>query len=142
VNRDLVPNSAYIGGPISSRPDGNSPAFKLAADILRNEGVWAWSPREQSWSEEVRLEALELGAGYTSGPKYQEGLRRCLVAMLSCEVVYMLRDWRLSRGARDEAYLATRCGLELRCWHPEPDQRIRIRPGLVLTANNATAPRV
>jgi len=88
----------YVSGPIKDTP-GFEEKFANVANYLRElEGHEVVNP-------------CELGEpGFT----YEEFMRVDLIALLSCDVIYMLKGWENSSGARCEHLVAAMCGLEIR----------------------------
>lgn len=89
----------YISGPMSGIPELNYPAFNHAAENLRERGYEVVNP-----------------AGLPS-PKpvgentWEEFMRADLAVLLNCDMIYMLRGWGVSRGARLEYTVATALGM-------------------------------
>jgi hypothetical protein len=56
------------------------------------------------------------------GTCWKEAMRICLKAMLDCDGLALLPDWRDSRGAKIEAYLAINLGIDIKAieyWYGE-----------------------
>lgn len=85
----------YVVGPVTGRDDLNRVAFDAAARMLREAGhapvlPHSHVPRDAEWGAAMRLS---------------------IRAMLSCEGVARLPDWRSSKGARIESGLARDLGM-------------------------------
>lgn len=67
--------------------------------------------------EEVRAMGMEpicpLNLPHNHGKTWREYMREDLIAMLGCEVVYCLRNWRDSPGAKIEIDTALKVGLDI-----------------------------
>ncbi|MCR4964822.1 MAG: DUF4406 domain-containing protein [Bacteroidales bacterium] len=40
-------------------------------------------------------------------------MRRCIARLMECDAIYLLNDWKQSKGARLEKYLADQLGLTI-----------------------------
>lgn len=106
--------TVYVCGPMSGYPEHNEPAFRDAARYLTDLGHQVVVPHDVAAMEHE-------GACPPSHPGTTTGthaaacfLRADLVHMLLyCDVVYVLRGWEASVGARLEVQVAATCGLEL-----------------------------
>lgn len=89
----------YLAGPMSGLPDRNFPAFKAAAEHLREMGIEIVSPAEFEW--ELPTEG-DLPAGHTYG-----GVLGRDVKIVIDDVVglILLPGWEKSVGARIEAFV-------------------------------------
>ena len=85
----------YIAGPMTGLPEFNYPAFRLAADKLRASGFRVTSPNE-----------LHVGTDQS----WDFYMRSAIKALVDCDVIFMLRNWELSRGALIEYDLAKKLG--------------------------------
>lgn len=88
----------YIAGPITGLPEGNKPAFDLAAAQLRlagNEVVNPWELEPQQ------------------GLPWAHYMKVCIRALVDCDKVYFLPNWQNSKGACLEHKIAWALGLEL-----------------------------
>lgn len=88
----------YIAGPMTGIPNFNYPAFIEASKILRCHGFDVLSPTEHT--------ADEPPESYTAEHPYPYYLRRSLQMMLGCDVIVMLPQWFMSRGAVLENHIA------------------------------------
>ena len=97
----------YIAGPMSGLPEFNYPAFHSAAEELRQLGFEVVSP-------------AELHDGDTSRP-WDFYMRASIAALVGCDGVALLPDWRKSRGARLEVSIADALKMPVRLvelWRP------------------------
>ena len=92
----------YISGPMTGMPDHNYPLFNLVAAELRMRGHEVINPAE--------LDALEDVPGSMPWEWY---LRRDLKAMLDCDTLVLLPEWRISRGAKLEVYVANKLKMNI-----------------------------
>ena len=88
----------YIVGPVTGRPGLNRAAFDEAARSLREAGHFPSIPHRN-----VPPDA-----------EWPDAMRRSIRAMLRCDGVARLQDWRSSRGARIESRLALDIGMPVR----------------------------
>src|SRR6185436_4772866 len=92
----------YIAGPMAGMPDLNRPAFRRAAEHLRNAGHAVVNPHD------IAPHAHEgpCPRSYATNPDDGHAaacyLRTCLKAMLECRAVVMLPGWEASVGSREE----------------------------------------
>lgn len=90
----------YISGPISGMPDLNRDAFAKAAADLRAGGHVVVSPHEIISHERAEREGWE----------WSDYMREDIKALMTCDAIYMLEGWQLSKGARVERYIAQELG--------------------------------
>jgi len=87
-------HTIYIAGPMTNIPKFNRPAFSLLAADLRAKGHTVINPGEfperDSWEGYMRLG---------------------IAALMACDTIYMLPNWKLSRGAVIEHTLAHQLGI-------------------------------
>lgn len=81
----------YVSGPMTGYPDHNFPAFRTAAQELRNAGFEVLDPSE-----------LGVDPEFT----WADYLRRDLALLLECYGVALLPGWEYSRGALLEIHVA------------------------------------
>lgn len=95
----------YIAGPMTGIADHNFPAFDRERDRLRALGHEVVSPADMS-------RELDASAGVASGSQVWETYMEAdLIAIASCEAVYLLPGWWHSRGAVIERNRAIALGL-------------------------------
>lgn len=90
----------YISGPISGMPDLNRDAFANAATYLRARGNDVVSPHEIIDHEH-------------DGWEWSDYMRDDIRALMTCDAIYMLEGWQLSKGARLERYIAQELGFSV-----------------------------
>lgn len=88
----------YIIGPVTGCKDGNISAFEDAASLVQKKGHTAFIPhmfvpKMSSW---------------------ETAMRRSIEALLRCDEVCLLPDWRDSKGATIERNLAIDIGIPVR----------------------------
>lgn len=88
----------YVMGPMTGLPDSNRPAFRAAADQLRDAGYIVRSP----------IEACPDCTDWTVG------MRVALRQLTLSTAVAALDGWTRSQGARLEALVAMRLGMPVR----------------------------
>ena len=100
----------YLGGPMTSIPQFNFPAFHRAAEELRAAGYNIVSPAELD-DPDVEKEAQESDDGFGVG-NHSEFLQRDLIicALPNCVGGIFLDGWWNSRGARAETWILTFLG--------------------------------
>lgn len=84
----------YLAGPMSGIEEHNYPAFRAAAQRLREAGYDVRSPAEHDIA--------------ISGQPWDFWMRRALRQMLLCDGVATLPGWQASRGACLEVEVAYR----------------------------------
>lgn len=88
----------YIAGPMTGMPDLNFPAFHAAAKVLRAQGFTVVNPAELNldpetpWTQCMRLDIREL---------------------VTCDTIFLLRNWTMSRGARLEFHIASQLCMQV-----------------------------
>lgn len=87
----------YLAGPMTGLPDYNYPAFREAAEKLRERGWKVLSPAENY-------------NGDTSLPRYMY-MRKNIKLLLKAEGIVLLPGWQDSEGAKLEFDIA--CALDL-----------------------------
>lgn len=95
----------YIAGPMTGLPDYNRAAFFCAAEALKEKGCYV--PVHTAWMVDC-LSRVDY-------------MRMALQMMLTCEAIYLLRDWNNSAGAQTEHAIAALCGLQLMYEDDEDD---------------------
>lgn len=88
----------YVVGPVTGRENLNRAAFDEAARALRGAGHFPSIPHRN-----VPPDA-----------EWADAMRRSIRAMLRCDGVARLPDWRSSRGARIESRLALDLGMPVK----------------------------
>lgn len=88
----------YVVGPVTGRDNLNREAFDEAARALREAGHFPSIPHRN-----VPPDA-----------PWSAAMKRSVRAMLRCEGVARLPDWRSSRGARIESKLALDVGMPVK----------------------------
>ena len=86
----------YLCGPMTGIEDFNRPAFRECAAMLREQGFIVMTP-----------------ADCYQGNSWEEGMKKDIPAMLSCDRVSLLDGWEKSRGARLEVFIARELGMRV-----------------------------
>jgi hypothetical protein len=100
----------YLAGKMSGIPQYNIPKFIEVAAVLRSMGHEVVSPNELD-DPEVTAKCLADMTGYAdTGHSWGEYLARDVkIVADDVEAVVVLGDWKDSRGARLEAFVARLC---------------------------------
>lgn len=99
--KEMIARRVYISGPVSGRPlEEALAAFNAAESKLRAAGWAAVNP--------VRLSNELLGGGKA----WEDYMAYDLELLESCGAIAFLEGWQGSQGARLEAAVARRLGLE------------------------------
>ena len=88
----------YIVGPVTGRPNLNREAFADAARALSEAGHFPSIPHRN----------------VPSDAPWEDAMRTSIRAMLRCDGVARLPDWRSSNGARIESKLALDVGMPVK----------------------------
>lgn len=88
----------YVSGPMTGYPDHNFPAFNEAAKGLLEDGYWVINPAD---------------GGVIDGWEWSDYLRQDIKDLMAADAIYMLPDWRFSRGARLEYTIAVELGMDV-----------------------------
>ncbi|WP_227136688.1 DUF4406 domain-containing protein [Kosakonia radicincitans] len=84
----------FISGPMSSLPNFNRQAFHEAARMLDSQGHVVLNP-----------------ATLPDGLNDKEYMDICTAMLFCADAIYLLPEWKISRGARAEHALAEKLGL-------------------------------
>lgn len=87
---------AYISGKMTGTEDYGREKFSKARQILMGKGYEVFSPSD---------------IGYVDGWDWSEYMRYDLAEMTKCDIVYMLDDWKDSKGATIEYEVAKGLGI-------------------------------
>lgn len=99
--------TVYISGPITGVLDWRR-NFDRAYAYLKSEGyAVVHNPREIGDSLDQSFKALG------KSPSYGDYMRADLRILLRCDVIYMLKGWEDSTGARVELSVAQSVGMEV-----------------------------
>lgn len=97
----------YLAGPMTGIPEYNAPAFRRAAERLRDRGFVVISPVEMDEADGVNLEAEAAAHGDWD---WALALARDIsVVIREVDAVVVLRGWTKSRGAFLETEAAYAC---------------------------------
>lgn len=86
----------YLCGPMSGYPEKNFPAFRAAAEQLRQAGYEVVDP--STFDDNI-------------GREWADCLKRDLPAMLKCDGLALLQGWHDSKGARLEEFVSQELGM-------------------------------
>lgn len=89
----------YISGQMTGIEDFNYPEFNRVAKDLRSIGMEVFNPAE------VKIKK----------PTYKKYMKADLKGLKKCNVIYLLKGWENSTGAKKELRLALKLGLEVIC---------------------------
>jgi Domain of unknown function (DUF4406) len=104
----------YISGPIDGKPDQNEVAFRQAEKVLKKFGYYTLVPHDIPAFQHRNGE--DCPPGYSKGEGHSSAcwIRGDLAAMLeSCDAIYLIEGWEMSRGAVLEFQVATLCGFQI-----------------------------
>lgn len=87
----------YLSGPMTGLPAFNKPAFKAAAEALRDQGHDVVNPAD-----------FDL-----PGATWAEYMRQDIAALVTCDAIYLLPGWEHSKGARLEQHIADQLGMRV-----------------------------
>ena len=97
----------YIAGPMTGMPEFNYPAFREAAQRLRNTGATVVNPVEigekYGTAEEINADPSKLA----------DLILEELDALGKCDAIYLLPGWQRSVGTKRELQLALLRKLEI-----------------------------
>lgn len=96
---------SYISGPMSGYPDWNKERFAEVERIIKSEFYDRTVINPVTLDEQSGTEHGEWGG---------EIAKRDLKAVMSSDEVILFDDWTNSRGATDEAYIASICGIPIK----------------------------
>ncbi len=104
----------YLAGPMTGLPGKNYPAFHAAAARLRARGFTVISPAEINSPDAT----------------WEDSMRICIPALLTCDIVALIRGWEDSKGTRLEVINAAAFKMPLHdeaTWAPISGRRAIIR---------------
>lgn len=91
----------YISGKITGLPIEEAQAMFQAAEDHLNESL-----------KEYNVEVVNpMKIDHSHGQTWEEFMREDIYALLSCDSIYMLKNWTDSKGARLECAIAKEIGL-------------------------------
>jgi hypothetical protein len=100
----------YIAGPMTGIPDLNFPAFHAEAARLRVLGYEVINPAEINGGADELVATAAMNA-----QQYQVHYRKCMAndiaALLACDGIALLPNWKASRGAKLEHHIAETLGM-------------------------------
>lgn len=95
-----------LSGPIQADDDFEA-HFTQVATILRRAGHSVFSPAEIPNAKFAKTATQE---------EHQVALRKCISEIAKADIVYMLENWQISRGARFEFFVAVELGIPVQFW--------------------------
>jgi Domain of unknown function (DUF4406) len=90
--------TAYISGKITGMPNLNKYKFVAAETLLNNNGFATINPHKLPEEHDKSWESY---------------MKTCIGALTFCDCVFVLDDWKYSRGAVCEVYIAIKLGLPI-----------------------------
>ena len=100
----------YISGAMTSCPDTYRDNFRKAENYLVTLGHDVFNP---SYLSDYLIESKHLkGKEFDNNNRYIF-LREDLKALLNCDTIVMLPNWKVSEGAKLEKYVAEQCGIKV-----------------------------
>lgn len=119
----------YLSGPMSHLPQFNFPAFRAAANDLRNRGIRITSPHETDTAEtQAAAMASTTGAPTDVPETWGQILARDVQFIADTKDlrgIIFLPGWEKSRGARLEAFVGLLCGREFATYTPDGTLTLR-----------------
>jgi len=105
----------YVCGPMSGYVDHNEPEFRATQELLSGPGTTVVVPHDLApMNHDGLCPRSHAGATSTGDHGVACYLRADLVhLLLYCDVVFVLRGWEASVGARLEVQVAAACGIPL-----------------------------
>jgi nucleoside 2-deoxyribosyltransferase len=94
----------YVAGPITGMPEGNRPAFDLAAALLRKSGFQPVIPHDIC----------------PNAANWEDAMRSDIPVLCTCDAIALLPGHEKSRGARLEHAVARELGLRVIFMNLEP----------------------
>ena len=86
----------YISGKITGDADYIQ-KFKTAQNILESAGYEVFNPAEQE----------------DTGKSWTWYMRKDIAGLMECDAIFLLKDWKESKGARLEAYIASQLKIKI-----------------------------
>lgn len=123
----------YIAGPMTGIKWFNFPAFDAARDTFELHGWEPVSPADLDRANGFDAMALPVDTDWKNpevlGIDIDKVIIRCVVALLTCEAIALLKGWQQSPGATAELALARWRKMRVIFWEPaEPMNTIRKKP--------------
>lgn len=109
-----TPRRVYVSGPIAGRENAREAFAKAAAEIDSWGGYEAVNPFDVaplSHPGEACAPGYHPGDGEREHTSSACFMRTDLLALLTCDAIYMLPGWKNSRGATVEHAVALACGM-------------------------------
>lgn len=106
----------YLSGPMTGYKDLNYPLFNRVASLLRNNYHVVHNPAEWEHLPE------------TDDPQenWNQYLARDIPYIWVSDAIVLLPDWKRSKGAKVEAYIAKAFGKETYTWDPSKRDVVKI----------------
>lgn len=104
--------AVYVAGPMAGYDDLNRPAFRAAAQVLRETGALVVNPHDV----EPHWHRGDCPRSYATNPDGHAAacyLKSALRAMLECSEIHLLPGWESSVGARLELSVAAAVGMRV-----------------------------
>ena len=100
----------YISGPITIRLNSYKMDFKKAENILKTLGHDVFNP--------IYLSDYLIKRYHLEGHEFEESnrfifMKEDIKALLDCDTICMLPNWKESRGAKFEREVAIQCGIKV-----------------------------
>lgn len=93
----------YLSGPMTGYPDLNKPMFERYAKTIQAMGFAVVNPHDVPPTDKYGLKQVV-------EPSYDDYLLTDIVALVKCDGIFMLPDWKSSKGARVELEIAITLG--------------------------------
>lgn len=96
----------YLSGKITGVPDGNIEKFRQAADFIKWQHSAIYRTINSTSTEHNCCVFVPHDLPDNHNKGWHEYMRECIKCLCGCEVMYVLDDWKKSRGAIVEVVVA------------------------------------
>lgn len=128
--------TAYVGGPMTNRPNFNFDTFDAVTAELRDAGWFVFNPHEHDQETYPGIDEADatkigdvVGIAAEVGFDFAAAMTWDLARVVETDAIVLLPDWETSTGAKAERFVAEMTGSEilLACrdgagdWYIAPD---------------------
>jgi len=107
---------AYIAGPMRGRYYFNVSEFVKAEELLSEQGFDVINPHQEDAKAGFLVSRLPMDTDWSTYPPgfdKEACYKRCIDAVTNCDLIYMLKGWQESTGAKAELALAQWMGKQV-----------------------------
>jgi len=98
-NDKMEKTKIYIAGPITGYDlNERKREFDFNQSLLEVEGFEVVNP---------------MALPHNHDKSWESYMRECIAALITCDEIFMLKNWRASKGARIEMYIAFEMGMKI-----------------------------